>query len=133
MAKRTDFGISLGALNDIAGKLAALLGARTRKVQTGTSAAATAQTVTIAAPGAGKRLHLVSVLAHYSDGSDNTLTIGATQDAGAKSIKVKTGTQLLLTGLDLMGDDNTAITIDAPAGAAGVTSEFAAEYWVEEV
>lgn len=132
MARTETHGTTTGALNVLSGLVKALLASRQRILAIGTSAAATAQTITIIAPGAGKRLHLSTLIAFYSDGSDNEITISLTQ-GGAKVVRVKTGAQLALTGIDLVGDENTAITIDAPAGAAGVTSEIAAEYWTEEI
>lgn len=91
-------------------------------VSRGVSTAASSQTVTASAPGAGKKLHVVGLIAYYSDDSDNELTINYTK-SGAKTLTVKTGAgQVALSGIDIATDENTAVSVDAPAGAAGVTS-----------
>lgn len=118
-------------LNQIQSDIDTLRQAGNRIASVGDSAAATAQTVTIAAPGAGARLHLTALIVSFSDSGNNELTVGITQGGTAKTLKINTGSQLLLTGLDLAADENTAITVDAPAGAAGVTSHIAAESWTE--
>lgn len=118
-------------LNQIQGDIDALRQAGNRIATVGDSAAATAHTVTVAAPGVGSRLHLTSLIASYSDASSNVLSIAITQGGTAKTVKVSTGAQLILTGLALVADENTAITIDAPAGATGVTSHVVVESWVE--
>ena len=117
-------------LNQMQDDIAVLRDAHARQATTADSGAASALTLTVAAPGAGKRLHLTSLIAAFSDAGSNELTITLTQ-GGTRTIKVNTGSQLVMTGLDLVGDENTAITIDAPAGAAGVTSHVAAETWTE--
>ncbi len=104
-----------------------------QKIARGVSAAATAQAVTIAAPGAGKATHLVGLLASYSDASDQVLTVTITQDGAARTLTVNTKAQLVLTGIDLVADENTAVTIDAPAGASGVTSTVQALYYTDEL
>lgn len=118
-------------LNQIQGDIDTLRQAGNRIATVGDSGAAAAQTITVAAPGAGSRLHLTSLLSSYSDASSNPLTLTLTQGGTAKTLKVNTQAQLLLTGLDLAADENTAITVDAPAGAAGVTSHIVVESWVE--
>jgi hypothetical protein len=104
------------------------------KIESGTSAADTIQTVTIAAPGAGKRNHLTGVIAVYSDNSDHAITITVAGEA----VVLNTGTGVNglmfppnLQGIDLQGADNGAITIEAAAGGATVTSDVYALYYVE--
>lgn len=121
----TEFALNLDALRDLARRAYQL-------IARGVSVAATAQTVTIAAPGAGKAIHLVGLVALYSDASDHPLTVSLTQGGVAATLTVNTKAQLVLTGLDLAGDENTAVTVDAPAGAAGVTSTVQALYYIDE-
>lgn len=105
--------------------------ARTGKAKEQVSAAAAAQTLTITAPGAGKRVSLQWLRAVYSDGTSHNTTIGWTQDGAAASMVVSTGAERVLSGLFISGDENTAITIDAPAGALGVTNRLQVN-WTEE-
>jgi hypothetical protein len=99
-------------------------------IATGTSAANAAQTVTIAAPGAGKRNHLTGVVVIYSDASDHAITM--TVNAVAVVMNTGTGVNgLVFTGVDLQGAANATITIDAVAGGATVTSTISAFYYVE--
>lgn len=125
---KTSYSFVTAALNHANGIARAFLN---RKIKEQTSAAATAQQLSLAAPGAGKAIRLTTLIARYSAGTDGSVTVTATQGAASKTITVKTGAQLALTGLSIGADENTAITIDAPAGAAGETSYLAAEY-IEE-
>ena len=104
------------------------------RIESGTSAADTVQTVTIAAPGAGKRNHLTGVVAVYSDASDHAITITVAGEA----VVLDTGTGVNglmfppnLQGVDLQGADNATITVQAAAGGATVTSNVYALYYTE--
>ncbi len=103
------------------------------KLISGTSGTNTAQTVTIPAPGVGFRQHLVAVLALFSTPANQPITITA-QQGGAETLVVQTGAGdqgLILTDIDIVGDDNTTITIQAPAGGGAVTSLVQAIYYTE--
>jgi len=104
------------------------------QIAAGVSGANAIQTVTIAAPGAGKRNHLTGVIAVYSDASDHAITI--TVDGVAVVLDTGTGVNGLLfppnlQGIDLRGADNGTITIQAAAGGAAVTSNVSAFYYLE--
>ena len=96
----------------------------------GTSAANAAQTVTVAAPGAGKRNHLTGVVAIYDDASDHAITI--TVNAVALVLNTGTGVNgLTFTGVDFQGAVNATVTVGAVAGGVGVVSDVYAFYYVE--
>ena len=104
------------------------------KIESGTSGTDAIQTVTIAAPGAGKRNHLTGVIALYDDASDHAITI--TVAGVAVVLNTGTGVNGLifpanLTGVDLQGADNGAITVAAAAGGVGVVSDVYAFYYLE--
>ena len=104
------------------------------KIAAGTSAANAVQTVTVAAPGVGKRNHLTGVIAIYDDASDHAITI--TVNAVAVVLNTGTGVNGLifpsaLTGVDLQGADNGTITVQAAAGGAAVVSDVYVFYYLE--
>lgn len=87
----------------------------------GVSAVATAQTVTVAAPGAGRALHFAGLHAYMSDDSAVVFTLTLTQGGTAKTMTLRSA-DLPLVGVHLVADENTAVTVGAPAGGVGVTS-----------
>lgn len=95
------------------------------------SASGATQQLVLAAPGAGKALVLKKVL-HFAlnGGAAASATITITQGGGAKTVKVLAGPMgKVELELNLVADENTAVTVDAAAVSAQVT-HLALFHWV---
>jgi len=97
-----------------------------------TSGVNTAQTLTVAAPGANKRLHILGVFVTSSNSADLTATI-TVQQGGAATLVLQTGTGagLFLQGVDIVSDENQTVTVGVPAAGGGATSLAQVIYYVE--
>ncbi len=97
-----------------------------------TSGVNVAQTLTVAAPGANKRLHILGVFVVTSNAADLAVTI-TVQQGGAATLVLQTGAGagLFLQGVDIVSDENQTIIVDVPAAGGGATSLAQVIYYVE--